>query len=190
MKKDKNFFLKMSSKNFVFLGLIVIFAILLLQSSITLFVDVTHEGLSQIDVVFRTSLSSIFGYIMSMVSTGEFTLKEKNNKVENKPKTIGFSADKTLSPTLTNNESKDKNISLDSNPLEITSKTEEKIIKTNVQIVTLTCVCIFCLLIMLIVRNFSHLIVANSTNSVTISMYRDIISGSVGALIGLSRVKS
>ncbi len=191
MKKNNNPLLNISSKTFAFTGLIVILAILLFQSAFSLFVETTNEGLTQIDIVFRTALSSIFGYLMSMVSASDFKLKKRNLIVKPNKNTIGFSAqkDEIITSKLSDNKPEVNEV-IDVQAYKADEKSGENIITTNVQIITLIVVCVFCLITMLVVRNFSELIVASSSNSVTISMYRDIISGSVGALIGLSRSNS
>ncbi len=190
MQNDNSTNSSRKKKNSAFFGLVLILAALLFQSAFSLFVNMQTEGLEQIDIVFRTTITSIFGYIMSMVTTNDYTIKrERKGKA---PKPIGFSAESAAddnSPSaisLTN----DSNASQTQIPNGIETIPTKNIKLYNMQIGVLTSVCLFCLLILLIVRNFSHLIIPNSSNTVTISMYRDIISGSVGALIGLSRSNS
>ncbi len=188
---------KSNSKNIAFFGLIVIFCILLIQSTLSLFTELKIEELAQIDVVFRTSISSIFGYMMSMVSTSDFVLKPKVKTQPTAPPAIGFSPQES-----TKSDASPKAVTRSapppaapaSAPLPISTAPmldlEKKNFAVNVQIIVLTAVCIFCLLVLLIVRNFSMMIVPNDSNSTTLAMFRDIISGSVGALIGLSRSSS
>ncbi len=162
----------------------------MIQSATALFVDVKHEDIAQIDIIFRTAISSIFGYIMSMVSTADFALKNKSvQNTPSPPKSIGFSSEEKDIPKAISLEESGANtvaelLTIDQ-PLSISG--EKKLFKANVQIIVLTSVCLFCLITLLVVRNFSEHMVANTTNGVTISQYRDIVSGSIGALIGLSR---
>ncbi len=191
MKKPKFSLSEISSKNIAFAGIITIFCILLLQSSFSLFVDLHHEELAQIDVVFRTSISSIFGYLMSMVSTSDFVIKPKVKIDIPTQKSIGFSQ-KSMTDTLPPKGSAkttppEPSVAPTPPAAQVSLDIEKKNIAVNVQIIVLSLVCIFCLFVLLVVRNFSELIVSNSTNGVTISLFRDIISGSVGGLIGLSR---
>ncbi len=193
--ENKNSILdKMSSKNIAFVGLVVIFFVLLFQLAASLFFAVPFEEISQIDIVFRTAISSIFGYIMSMVSSTDFTMnrkKGKQNTVKTNKKTIGFNAKDENTPQMIYNNAGSIE---DNDIIEIIDMDvkEEKIstastFRVNVQIIVLTVACIFCLIILLVARNFSHLIVNSSSTTVTFSMFRDIISGSIGALIGLSK---
>ncbi len=175
MRRKKTNLSTMSSKNMAFFGIILIFFLLMLQSAAALFFSNASEEITQIDIVFRTALSSIFGYIMSMVSTSDFTIKEK---IKREPVSTPKPPPNPIpKPT----EIEIKQAELPPQALE-----KKKII-VNVQIIVLTSVCVFCLIILLIVRNFSEMIVITDSNIVTISQYRDIISGSIGALIGLSR---
>ncbi len=195
MRKKRNFLSKINSKNLAFISLIVIFGILLLQTAISLFIEVEIEAITQIDIVFRTALSSIFGYFMSMVSVSEFAIKNKRKtytKSNNKPKSIGFSSEKSDNPQsfLTLEEEKAKDLSSEISPSIEEKQPVQRKFTVNVQIIVLACVCLFCLIVMLIVRNFSHMIAPHSSNTVTISLFRDFISGSIGALIGLSRSSS
>ncbi len=190
MEEKKSFLEKANSKNIAFFSIIVIFGILLLQSAFSLFVELKFEELGQIDTVFRTALSSIFGYIMSMVSTSDFMLQGKRVSTSQKPTSIGFAtSDQVIPKAVIYNDTADTPTTeaITEVPKTASLLGTNKILAVNIQIIVLAAVCVFCLLSMLIVRNFSEMIVSNSSNIVTISMYRDIISGSIGALIGLSR---
>ncbi len=199
MNEKKTIMERISSKNIAFIGLIIIFFVLLLQSALSLFFELPFEELSQIDIIFRTSIISIFGYIMSMVSSKSLSVGEKKTKTKKnsttQPKLIGFTKkeDKENLTMLYNKSDMGENdnfISGDNLLIDKSSEVNEALpenFRANAQIIVLTIACIFCLTIMLIARNFSYLIAANSTNSATFSLFRDIISGSIGALIGLSK---
>ncbi len=197
MDDNKSTLSKINSKNIAFTGVIIIFFVLLAQSAFALFVEAQSQEVDQIDVVFRTAMSSIFGYIMSMVSTSEFVLKSKSKTTATaKSKAIGFSSGGDGTNTTTTSSLKSEgdtqapatDVVLGTGQVE--SAAERRKFFINLQIIILTLVCVFCLIILVVVRNFSNFIVASSSNVVTISMYRDIVSGSIGALIGLSRAKS
>ncbi len=187
----------MSSKNVAFASIIVIFMILLLQSALSLFFGASSEGMEQIDIVFRTSLSSIFGYLMSVISVNS-SANKKNNIVATmeKPKTIGFTAENTNNSDNPNasfiwaNENSEPTIN-QAKIQEVTTQTTNiqtpKKVMVNYQIAILAAVCIFCLFIMLIVRNFSEFIIPDTSTAVTLSVYRDFVSASIGALIGLAK---
>ncbi len=190
MDDDKPLLSKISTKNVAFIGLISIFSVLLAQSALGLFVEMDVEELAQIDIVFRTAMSSIFGYLMSMVSTSDFMVKQRVIKTNvNSAKTIGFNTtnDENITKFAYNSENPTNEVATKIETAPVVLEKPAKTFAINLQIIVLSLVCIFCLVILLIVRNFSELIVSNSTNAVTISTYRDIISGTIGALIGLSR---
>ncbi len=189
MKKVKFTLWSLSSKSVAFMCIVVIFGILLIQSAVAMFFDVRHEELAQIDIIFRTAISSIFGYLMSVVATADFSLKEKNKPQNTQVKNIGFTPDSSQTPKSYINETDSKTSDISIIPPPV-NKVVEKNFRINVQIIVLACSCVFCVVLLIVVRNFSHIIVANSTNTVTISQYRDIISGSIGALIGLSQSKN
>ncbi len=150
----------MSKKNVAFGALLLLMSILLFQSSITMFVQGTNvEGIDQLDIIFRTALSSIFGYIISIVAGGK-------PKITSKPK---------QEVTIQNETSPEK-------------KTDPpKNIMVNIQVVVISAICVYCLLSIMAIRNFPQIVVASSSTSSTISLYRDFISGGIGALIGLSK---
>ncbi len=201
MDDNKSALSKINIKNVAFLGIVIIFFVLLAQSAFALFVEAQSQNVDQIDIVFRTAISSIFGYVMSTVSTSEFVLKsrKKNLSIPTQPtKTIGFksgedknSDNNIVSSVISSGEanSSAQDVILPTVPESVEYDASRRKFFVNLQIIILTLVCIFCLAILVIVRNFSNFIVASSSNIVTISMYRDIVSGSIGALIGLSRAR-
>ncbi len=194
-----NLLAKLKNKNLAFLSLTVIFGVLLLQTAILMFAKTdVSDGLSQMDIVFRTTLSSLFGFFMSSAAMGESSTNEqdsvnKNSFKKDVPKKIGFVGDDKNSnePKFMADESKgtenkvvaDKNSSIF--PPENTL--ESKRVFGNLRIIILSVVCIFCLTVMLFVRNFSHLVAEGNYVLLTMSLYRDIISSSTGAIIGLAR---
>ncbi len=155
--------IKKGNKNLAYKGLVIIFGILLIQSSISLFFDSGSGQLTQIDTVFRTAISSIFGFLMSGLVTSK-RKKEKTGIIAYDVKVVEVENEK-----------------------EAHSEEENDSVDNRTQIWSILCVCIFCLVIMIVIRNFSHFIVNSSSTTITIAMYRDIISGSIGALIGASK---
>lgn len=123
--------------------------ILILQSTVSLFTSSDGMDLSSIDIVLRTTLSSIYGYIMSMVWS-------------DKPK------DETKQGCTNNINSS----------------------KLKLQVLIVSSVCIYCLMILVVIRDFGNYFEFNSSDVATLTLFRDFISGGVGALIGLSRSKS
>ncbi len=186
IKKLKKILLSLSSKNTAFISLIIIFFILLLQSTLSLFFNETSESLTQIDIVFRTSLTSIFGYLVSVVSVNSIN-KKQNRENKNTTNTIGFNTE-TTPTTITSQLDTDNGIL--STPKVTSSKLPDvpfKKVPLNYQIVVIASICIFCLLIMISVRNFGHLLIPGNSTASTIGVYRDFVSSGIGALIGLSK---
>lgn len=121
--------------------------ILILQSTLSLLSNKASD-LTSIDIVLRTTLSSIYGYIMSMVWS-------------EKPKQV-----------TENTGIKDKN-----SP------------KLKLQVLIVASVCVYCLLVLVVIRDFGEYFEFDSSDIATLTLFRDFISGGVGALIGLSRSK-
>ncbi len=201
-KKTKSWILSLSSKNVAFISIVFIFFILLAQSGISLFFSQTSEGLGQIDIVFRTSLSSIFGYLMSVVSIKSvLNAQSKEASKKTRVNSIGFQGEsnkgkqkqiemiaqtESIRGEVTQNESVDTAKA----PILEQQKTDDlplKKVPLNYQIIILAGSCAFCLLIMVVVRNFSQYLIPSDSSVATLSLYRDFVSASIGALIGISK---
>lgn len=57
----------------------------------------------------------------------------------------------------------------------------------KMQVLIVSSVCIFCLIVLIIIRDFGANFSFDNSDIATLSLFRDFISGGVGALIGLSR---
>ncbi len=165
---SSHFLAKLRTQNLAYLSLGFIFILLLLQTSAPVFWDIGYsEGLNQIDIIFRTTLSSIFGFFISTAlpeskkgRPGQAILQEKEAIASHKDK------------ELTNN---------------IVGEQQEKKIFNNFRVFILAALIVFCLLTMMLVRNFAAFIASGEYVSNTMTLYRDFISGSIGALIGMAR---
>ncbi len=191
----KSKILQVSSKGVAFTCILTIFIILLLQSALSLFFSDVSEGLGQIDIVFRTSLTSIFGYLISVVSIKSVMNKKgrgTDTQEVNKQNAVGFKVDSTditnegVESRITNGVDLEEKQKIQFK-VGKTEETRLRKIPLNYQIIILASVCIFCLLVMVVVRNFSHYIVPSDSSVATLSMYRDFISTTIGALIGISK---
>ncbi len=165
----KEFFkLIFKGKNIVHFSLFVILMLLLFQSTTTLFWNIgAQTPIENIDIIFRTALSSIFGYIISTIpnsSEDNVFLQNPNEDKEYKLNDSGALNQK-------------KNLSSIKQPKKI----------CKLQIILISSICIYCLLVLFVARNFSHLIVESSSSGSTLTLYRDFVSASIGALIGLSK---
>lgn len=170
--------------------LIVFMMILLFQSAYNLFMNQTVTGESNsIDVIIRTSTAAIFGYFLSTNfirhafsgsagNTGngvQILPSVSGNGIQNG---IGFTAPITDSDTDTmdiGNASYDEN----PNPNESTS--------SRLQIIAASLVGLFCLLVLLLLRNVAVLnadMTASASAIATVTQFRDIVSGCIGFLIG------
>ncbi len=182
-----------SNKNIAHIGLIVILGVLLVQSAISLFFDSGSTQLTQIDTVFRTAISSIFGFIMSRFVPSQNSQRKTINEDSNRK--IGFvkKADKKESTIVSEGEkpAEKAESSIATTPeRNLPLSTEESEGNhSKIQVISIISACVFCLVVMIIVRNFSQYVIGNSSTTITIAMYRDIISGSIGALIGLTKGK-
>ncbi len=184
---------KWKNKNYATISLIIIFAILLIQTAVLMFMPNSNSTeLTQLDTVFRTTLSSIFGFFMSSSALSEGK-KEKFENVQQQNK-IGFT-DSTVPEGGILKNSTEEMIEAPSDGISelvggvaLPVAVQKEVVKNhNLQILLLMFTCLFCLIAMMAVRFFSHLVGGGSYVVVTLSLYRDFISGSIGAIIGLAR---
>lgn len=181
MKTPKN-------RNIAFIGLAIIFVVLLLQSCFSMFVETSQsESITQMDIIFRTSLSSIFGFLMSNFATSSGS--DKTSTIQTETPTIGFSsADTSQSLSLSSvRNADDISATTDISVGTTTTPVAKAASPYKMQILILIGISLFCIISLIVVRNFSYLLVNDSSTSVTIALYRDFTSGTIGALIGLSR---
>lgn len=178
------------SRNLAHIALVIFLAVLLIQSAIGLFVTMPNDG-DSIDIVFRTAISSIFGYIMSSIGQKK---SNSNNKTSNTsesdsgtPRQIGFSGETSTTSKLTLDST--KNASQDSGQTLSPPQSKKSISPDNLQLQTviIACLGLFCMTVLIFLRYYEGEIAATSGVIATVAQYRDIISGSIGALIGLAR---
>jgi hypothetical protein len=159
MKAIKNLIQNLKSISVVDRFLIAIMFILLIQSVFSFF---HSENISSqantVDVIVRTSSASIFGYFLS-----ENFMKGKKNYSDSKNKTIV-----TLS-SLNDIQLSDENDDLSCN---------------RTQVFIIASICIICLIILLVIRNFFEI---QDNNSVSISQLRDFVSSGIGFLVGCGK---
>ncbi len=191
--RRRNLLAKFKIRNVAFLSLAIIFSVLLIQTSLLLFIDAhSSEGLEQMDVVFRTTLSSLFGFFISSAYTGKKSEGKGGDDLKT-PKQIGFIAEDANSkiPQMSwasENEKTSNSVKLENATEKVKKiKTEQKRVQGNGVIIVLSAVCLFCITMMIAVRNFSHLSADATYTLVTLSLYRDFISSSIGAIIGMAR---
>lgn len=172
--------------------LIIVMAILMLESIYTLFVnEVNSQDTTTIDVVVRTTSAAIFGYFLSanfisgtsrkVINTDAYSnvfiddnssnkgnVPSQNN-IMNVKNTIGFELE---SDSYKNN---DKRVIVN-NGEEIEERETSEL-----QIVIATVICVIALIVLFIVRNFT---IPATASIGTISQMRDFVSGCVGFLLG------
>lgn len=193
MKKMKRHFYSIKSgfsKIHLIDKCLIIFMIVLLgQSAYGLFFHVNgaSEG-NTIDVIIRTSTAAIFGYFLSANFIRNSSLTNDGFKTVNPNKTdispspdpegirnqIGFVANPSSSQDV-----QDYGYIKDT---PVPSKAD-KTPSTNLQIITAAAVGLFCLGILILVKN-TGIIEDNHSATATVAQFRDFISGSVGFLIG------
>ncbi len=146
--------------------------ILMIQATYSLFVISEYsKEINSIDVVIRTSAAAIFGYFLS----ANFVRNTSHSKdIDDEDKEL-----KKLEVI---------------NALEHSNKGKEKTkepaqinLENRLQIIIATCMCIFCLLVLIILRNVAEFmpnIKVSHNTVITISQFRDFVSSCVGFLIG------
>ncbi len=200
---------KTASRNLAHIALVLFLAILLIQSALGLFLP-QRADMDSVDIVLRTAISSIFGYLMSSMGQKSITSTQKsqnqnqdqnpdNNTNNNSaPRTIGFSGEGDTSSLLIRADSAGQNsnqanqISPNSQNSQI-SQNDQNAQKNwsadNLQFQTIIIACLgfFCLSVLIFLHYYTGEITATTGVIATIAQFRDIISGSIGALIGLAR---
>lgn len=180
-----------TSANIAYMSLLAIMFVLLIQSGITLFTpDYSSDTIDPIDTVLRTSMSSIFGYIISVV-WNKNTQSNSTTSAQSKTQ-IGFTADsgESVSKNVIKNAIKMETSTVDSTENQETgiavAVAENKMSKKP-QIIILAGICIYCLVVVIFWQTFETSGVYGTTVIATLGQYRDFISGGIGALIGLAK---
>lgn len=191
MKKSRTcwrcFLAAMTKIHLVDKFLIIFMALLLLQSTHSIFIagNSTREA-GDIDIIVRTSTAAVFGYFLSTnfirrSSEGKTngTLSEAStirpatgSGIQNK---IGF-APPDAAP--------EEPITLGSARNQEYPKPDEAA-ASRLQIIVASVIGIFCLLVLMLLRNTPGMAVgATSSAMATAMQFRDLISGCIGFLIG------
>ena len=171
------------------LALLLIMAILLLQSVYNIFIcSGTQQSSNEIDIIVRTSAASIFGYFLSgnfMRHSGSISASPPSDQAH-------------IMETADNSQTQSPNFSTSTEiappTLTKTSETMEQDFVSSPDPVQVSClqvwiaagIGLFCLITLLLLRNTEHCNTAAQSDSVaaTIVQFRDFISGCVGFLIG------
>lgn len=179
--------------------LIIFMLVLLAQSAYTLFFpSAADPGADNIDIIVRTSTASIFGYFLSANfirhipaaknTTGqsaqkpnpgsEITSPAQDSGLKNQ---IGFS----LPGSLKNLEQGEANLLPPSRSGALPDPEEAS--SSRLQIIVAAFIGLFCLLSLLLLRDIAlwkHDFTLLPSAAVTVSQFRDLVSGCVGFLIG------
>lgn len=123
---------------------------------------------NSIDIIIRTSSAALFGYFLS----GNFIRRSSVNEepLDNSPQGPLISADLASKET----DTAGKTIIRDHT-------------SSRLQILIATFICLFCLLVLIVIRDTTGMpagLSANSPTTPTVTQFRDFISGCVGFLIG------
>lgn len=150
--------INLAGKLLIFIGLIVFLS----SIGLALYNEGPNEMLKSIEVIFRSALSSIFGFILSS------NLNCGKNKNYNK---------------LTRNDIENN---IDINKENCKEEIEEFNYKEGnaVQLAIAFTICIICILTMLTMYRLSIV-----HNAATISQFRDLMCSSIGFLLGESKIK-
>lgn len=171
-------------------GLLLFMALLLLQSAYTIFFPTEADpAVSDINVIIRTSSAAIFGYFLSanfvnrssvqtetVSAPSPLTITAQAEAETGVPKNqIGFTAgDATMESGGT------QSVPSPSLPVWLPDT-------SCLQVATATVIGLFCLLVLLILRNMGAAggqLLASDSVSATVVQFRDFVSGCVGFLIG------
>lgn len=168
----------------------VFMVLLLFQSTFNVFANHTITGdAGSIDIIIRTSTAAIFGYFLSTnfirhasssspngTESGTKNVPaESSGEIQNH---IGFSAQDT----------NDIGNNLELGGASGTRNPEpDHPDASRLQIITAAVIGLFCLVVLMLLRNISLLSADTATSSsatATVSQFRDIVSGCIGFLIG------
>lgn len=171
--------------------LMVFMVLLLFQSAYNLFENHPVAGeSSNIDVIIRTSTAAIFGYFLSTNfirhassgsagSMGSGAVQKSQSAsqtgIQNR---IGFTAPDVVASTDT--------LDLGSASSDETPDPNEPT-ASRLQIITAALVGLFCLLVLMLLRNVTVLntdMASSASATATVAQFRDIVSGCIGFLIG------
>ncbi len=163
--------------------LFILMIMLLLQSAYNLFCPGIVAGQNDpIDITLRTSAAAIFGYFLSS------SFMKKNNE--------SVTVDNSKFIDVANNESSMRNQigfdtvvdgqSLQKGVAANHGTASEQFHCSNLQVLVVACISIFCLVILLLAYDMVASIKADDT---TVSQLRDFISGGIGFLIGCGKNK-
>lgn len=151
--------------------LILIMAILLMQSAYTLFV---HETVSQetnsIDIIVRTSAAAIFGYFLS----GNFTKRTSSLSTQNIQDCVMTVPEQEA---VKSNSSENTEAAFDEAG-HISGRCNK------LQIAVISVIGIVCLTFLLVLRNFSQITPQTAS---TVSQLRDFTSACVGFLVSCGK---
>lgn len=168
--------------------LLLFMTILLFQSAYYLFAGGTPTSeIGSIDLIFRTSSAAIFGYFLSANFIRHPNLPADNHTAGSK--TITSPSD---DPSKTKNKMgfAPPDASPEENPpgnIEFLKEPEEEDMISRLQIIIATAIGLFCLLVLIGLRDLSQFapdMSGSSSSIATISQFRDYVSGCVGFLIG------
>lgn len=148
------------------ISLLVFLLICLLQSAYSVLM---HTDSSSFDIILRTSCASIFGYFLSTRFSPSAQTTADGSTIQSTPPTgtvaqIGFS-DSSAAPTL--------------------GAASSRFLQTdNLQVALVSIIGLFCLILLIVIRNFIHMDEISASALATLTQFRDIFSGCIGFLIG------
>ena len=167
--------------------LIIIMALLLVQSAYTLFFPGAGSSLAgNIDIVIRTSAAAIFGYFLS----ANFTAEDPGALSSPSP----ASSHRIESAETASDSSAKSQIGFVADAAEATAgsiQTSPPVVQQpgnrSPQILAAACIGLFCLTALIVMRNWGQDALspaASDSLNATVTQFRDFVSGCVGFLIG------
>ncbi len=175
--------------------ILLFLAVLFIQSILgVLVVEMNNDQTQLIDIVIRTTIASIFGYLVSSnfikteVSNSERVVSDTTYSVQ--PKPIPLNDETPTSPTESpigkigfTAEIQSDEVSMGAATVVNTNtiQTIDYTFPSKLQIIIITTIGLLSLIVLLIVRNLNLI---RTETVATISQLRDIVCGSVGFLLG------
>ena len=172
-------------------SLLIIMLVLLLQSTVSLFLHGTaQQTVTSVDVVIRTASAAIFGYLLG----GNFGKESSSGGQTQTAAPVHILEEDAQSETTTPGMRARIGFADDSEPPAASLTTAPATVSgsevstgAGIQVFVAAAIGLFCLIVLLILRNLTELGVitelSDSANA-TVIQFRDYVSGCVGFLIG------
>ena len=168
--------LNLAAKFLVYIGFFLVFS--------TMFISMYEcndiQLYQKIQIIFRTSLASVFGFLLSSSTKYSSTQNNKKERTAINADEKVITDENNIDDTITENNSIDK-------VCEIKTETDKYYYRegNSIQIIIATVMILICAAMMLVA--YVNII---SNDLIIISQYRDLMCTSLGFLLGEAKIKS